>query len=133
MEEQNAPGPTDDGSTFVSTVVLDAFRKVREKLETTGRMVTIEYSGRSARVMVVKRGKLELSYKVTVPNGDPNTSPEVETRFIDIVSGKEVRSQPESLSRGGELLTLGSTTRENIEESFYEHYRAVTKGRGSAP
>ena len=118
-----------NGSNFVSTVVLDAFRKIRKNLEVPGRMVAIEYSGGVASIIVVRRGKLELSYKVVLGSGDANASPVVETKFVDTVSGKEVKSQPESLSRNGTLVTVGEATEADIIESFYEHYRAITTSR----
>ena len=123
------PESSDSAAKFVSDVVLPAFRKIREKLEKPGRMIAIEYSGGTASIIVVRRGKLELSYRIFAESGDPRSSPMVETKFVDIASGREVKSQPESLSRSSELLILGDAREEDITESFNEHYRAVTGGR----
>lgn len=120
---------SDNGSDFIARVVLVAFSAIRDKLEGPGRMVYVEYSGGTARIMVVRRGKLQLSYRVTVDSGDTNASPVVETRFFDILSGKDIKAQPESLSRNEEVITVGEATPQDIIESFNEHYLAVSKDR----
>lgn len=123
---------SDNGSSFISKVVLVAFGTIRDKLEGPGRPVYIEYSGGTARIMVARRGKLQLSYRVTVKSGDADAAPTVETGFFDSTSGKEVRGQPGFLTRKERAITVGEVTPVDIVESFDEWYLSVTKALNSA-
>ncbi len=112
---------------FLTDTVMGAFELIKKRLQAKGRSVAVEQSHHEATIISVHQGRLELRYTVRVKTGPQGSYPVVETSFVDQLTGKEVKTQPEVLGSAAEMSSVADVTQQDIVGSFFNHYRPVNE------
>jgi len=117
----------DRASAFFTNTVMGAFEQIKKRLQAKGRSIAVEQSHHEATIISVHQGKLELRYTIRVNTGPQGSYPVVETGFVDLLSGNEVKTQPEVLGRAAEMSSVADVTQQDIVGSFFNHYRPANE------